>query len=497
MIARVAAALMAALFFCVSSRWVPVEAAPRADVLVVGGTPAGVAAALAAARLGEDVTLVAQRPVFGGVLTDATMDQWDLNLAPDGTPIEGGIFSEIHDALGDAFTPADAARVFGDLVASEPRIHAIVNARPVSVRVSGIAGGLQVNDVTFARNGKTDFTIAAPVVIDATDNCDLAALAGARYDVGRQDTGIDEKMQAVTLMFTFEGVDWPALAAAYDPRVDGAGGVLGRRAWGYAKLMADYRPLSNDVLVRDLNLAHETDGSVSVNAIDVLGVDGRSASDLLHARELTENEAPHLLAYLRARLAGFDDAHIGHFAGAVYVRETRHVLGDEWLTADDVWNGMIPADSIGLSSYPLDLHAVTATSTLAYAPVRHVYGVPFGTLVPRGFTNLMMAGPSISASHEAAGSARVIPTTIEEGQAAGTAAALVNARHITVAELARTPTDIAALQTSLHAAGAILAVVDVQRARPRQHALVHVRNLTGVTIAGLRRAAVRIGRRAA
>jgi hypothetical protein len=457
MIVRVAAAAMAALFFCVSSRWVPVEAAPRADVLVVGGTPAGVAAALAAARLGDDVTLVAQGPVFGGVLTDATMDQWDLNLAPDGTQIEGGIFSEIHAALGDAFTPADAARVFGDLVASEPRIHAIVSAEPVAVRVSGVAGGLQIEAVTFARSGKPDFTIAAPVVIDATDDGDLAALAGARYDVGRQDTGIDEKMQAVTLMFTFDGVDWPALAAAYDPRVDGAGGVVGRRAWGYAKLMAGYKPLSSDVLVRDLNLGHEASGSVSVNAIDVLDIDGRSASDLLRARTLTGNEAPHLLAYLREHLAGFADAHIGHFADAVYVRETRHVLGDEWLTADDVWNGVVPADSIGLSSYPLDLHPVTAATTLAYAPVRHVYGVPFGTLVPRGFTNLLMAGPSISASHEAAGSARVIPTTIEEGQADGTAAALVNARHITVAELSQTPAGITALQSGLRDAGAILA----------------------------------------
>jgi hypothetical protein len=95
-------------------------------------------------------------------------------------------------------------------------------------------------------------------------------------------------MQAVTLMFTFEGVDWPALAAAYDPRIDGAGGVMDRRAWGYAKLMADYRPLSADVLVRDLNLGHEDDGSVSVNAIDVLGIDGRSASDLLRARSHRE-----------------------------------------------------------------------------------------------------------------------------------------------------------------------------------------------------------------
>src|ERR1700733_4218467 len=106
MLSRIAAVL-AALLFIASNRPIAGDAAVRTDVLVIGGTPAGVAAALAAARLGENVTLVSQRPVFGGVLTDAAMDQWDLNLAPDGTPIEGGIFAEIHALLGDAFTQAD------------------------------------------------------------------------------------------------------------------------------------------------------------------------------------------------------------------------------------------------------------------------------------------------------------------------------------------------------------------------------------------------------
>ena len=456
MISRVAAAVLAALVFCASSRSIAIDAAPHAAVLVGGGTPAGVAAALAAARRGEDVTLVAQRPVFGGVLTDATMDQWDLNLAPDGAQIESGIFSEIHAALGDAFTPADAARVFGQLVAAEPRIHAIVNARPIAVRVDDVPGGTQVEDVTFARRGEADLTIAAGSVIDASDDGDVAALAGARYDVGRQDTGIDEKMQAVTLMFTIDGVDWPAVVRGYNPRVDGPGGALDRRAWGYAKVMDGYRTESPDVLVRDLNLGHEDDGSVSVNAIDVLGIDGRSASDLLRARVLTESEAPRLLAYLRDHVAGFSDARIGRFADAVYVRETRHVLGDEWLTADDVWDGIMPADRIGLSSYPLDLHPVTASDRLAYAPIRHVYGVPLGALVPRGFTNLLLASPSISASHEAAGSARVIPTTIEEGEAAGAAAAQARARHISIAGLAASPPEIAALQGDLRRNGAIL-----------------------------------------
>jgi hypothetical protein len=457
MLSRIAAAVLAALVFCASSLPVAIDAAPRTAVLVVGGTPAGVAAAVAAARRGEDVTLVAAGPLLGGVLTDAVMDQWDLNVAPDGVPVESGIFNEIHAALGDAFTALDAARVFERLVSSEPRIHTILDARPVGVHVSSDSDrDTQVDAVTFARPGEPDLTLGASEVIDATDDADVAALAGARYDVGRQDTGIDERMQAVTLMFTLHGVDWGAVLRDYSVRADGPGGTDGRRAWGYAGLMAAYRPTSPDVLVRDVNLGHEVDGSVSVNAIDVLGIDGRSAMDLARARVITEIEAPNLLAYLRAHLSGFADARIGQYADAVYVRETRHVLGLAWLTADDVWGGVLPADRIGLSSYPLDLHPVTTTSRLAYAPVRHVYGVPFGALVPRGFTNLLLASPAISASHEAAGSARVIPTTIEEGEAAGAAAALALQRRLSFIALDETPADIAALQADLRRNGAIL-----------------------------------------
>ena len=473
-----AAAVLASLIFCTSIAPIAASAAPLPDVLVIGGTPAGVAAAIAAARRGENVTLVAGRPVLGGVLTDATMDQWDLNLAPSGTPVEGGIFQEIYGALGDAFSPGDAARVFGDLVAGEPRIHTIVGATPTAVSVDDTAAGHQIDSVTFARAGGKAFTASAPTVIDATDDADVAALAGARYDVGRQDTGIDEKMQAVTLMFTIDGVDWPAVVRGYNERTDGPGGALDRRAWGYSTLMDAYTSTAPDVLVRDLNLGREDDGSVSVNAIDVIGIDGRSASDLIRARTLTETEAPHLLAYLRDHVPGFRDARIGRFADAVYVRETRHVLGNAWLTANDVWDGLMPTDRIGLGSYPLDLHPVTATDRLAYAPVRHVYGVPFGALVPRAFTNLVLASPAISASHEASGSARVIPTTIEEGEAAGAASALAHDRHLTIAQIATAPADIAALQSDLRDHGAVLdyttpgmATVVVKAAKPH-HAVV-------------------------
>ena len=188
----------------------------------------------------------------------------------------------------------------------------------------------------------------------------------------------------------------------------------------------------------------------------MLGINGLSDTQLARARELSEAEAPHLLNFLRARLPGFADVTVGRFAAQVYVRETRHFDGRERLTADDVWNGTIPNDTIGLSSYPLDLHPVTATDAQAYAPVRHVYGVPFGTLVPLGVTNVLIASPSISATHVAAGSARVIPTTVEEGEAAGDAAALSEQRNVSFATMSANQRDIAALRAMLRGDGVIL-----------------------------------------
>jgi len=330
------------------------------------------------------------------------------------------------------------------MLAEEPRITVRYDDVAVRAETAADRDGEKITGVTFVdtRDGVVD-TLHAPFLIDATDSGDVAALAGARYDVGRQDTGIDERTQAVTEVFTLDGIDWAALANSYDEARFGPGGVVGRRAWGYAELMRDYRPAFADVVVRDLNLGLLPDGAVTVNAVDVCGIDGLDQNQLDEAKRQTEIEAPRLVAYLRERLAGFEDARVGMFAGDVYVRETRHIEGVERLTAGDVWFGRIPADSIGLSSYPLDLHPVDPSDEPAYAPERHVYGIPFGTLVPKGFTNLLLASPAISASHVASGSARVIPTTIEEGEADGHACAIAEKRGENFLELARQPSAIA------------------------------------------------------
>ena len=445
----------------------PVLAAARArvpdsnaaiDVLVVGGTPAGVAAAVTAARLGDRVVLVSEKADLGGTLTDAMMDQWDLNTTPNGVSVQHGIFDEIYARLGDVFAPEQAARAFRAMVAAEPSIDVVYDARPIAVQTSAEGSGKRIDAVTFREPSGATHTYGAPAVIDATDDADVAVLAGARYTTGRQDSGIDERTQAVTEMFTFADVDWNALAAAYDDERYGAGGgVIGRRAWGYATLMRSYRPAFDDIVVRDLNLGLLPDGDVSVNAIDVTGIDGTNAGQLEFAKAQTQIEAPRLLAFLRARVPGLRKARIGDFAPDVYVRETRHIVGVERLSTQDVWYGKIPADSIALASYPIDLHPVDPTDEPAYAPERHVYGIAFGTLEPLGLTNVLLASPAISASHEASGSARIIPTTIEEGEADAYALRNAAKHDIVTFAPAYEPRDLAARVTLKNASQTRLA----------------------------------------
>lgn len=437
-------------------RPVPERVLP-AQVLVIGGTPAGIAAAVTAARHGLRVRLVCARPYLGGLLTGAMMDQWDFNNGPDGAPIERGFFREVYDRLGESFDPQTAERLFLHMVQAYPEITLHLSATPISAHVVGSPLDRRIRAVRFVdqRSGAR-FTIGAPIVIDATDDGDVAAMARARYDVGRQDTGLDTKMQAVTLMFAVDGVDWRLASQTYDADRYGTGGVTDKKIWGYSRVMRAYAPLSPQVTVRDLNLGREPSARVTVNAVDIMGIDGRIPASLDEGMEIGRAEVPHLVGFLRERIPGFAHAHLVALADELYVRETRHILGLTTLSANDIWHGSIPYDSIGLASYPLDVHPSYAGEEPAYAPIRHVYGVPFRAMVPYGFDNLLVAGPAISATHQAEGSVRIIPTTMEEGQAAGVAAAISLEHRVDFTRMAYDERWTQRLRTALTLTGAVV-----------------------------------------
>lgn len=410
------------------------------DVAVIGGTPAGVTAALAAIRVGASVVLVGEGAHLGGILTSAWLTTFDMNLTPRGEHLTQGIFLEFFDRLGISFDPDDAAREFGRAVVHEPGLRTITEASLRRVHLDGAKiAALDFLGTRWPR----PFAVRARLVVDATDDGDVAALAGAPYVVGRSGYRAGERwMQAATLIFRVDRVNWRRLAdeiihavkeEGADPRI---WGVRGRAAWGFPWAMAHYRPADPLSLAYPLNLALQKDGSILINSLNLTGVDGLDPASVQAGMARATAELPRLTAYLRSEVPWFERARLVDHAPTLYIRETRHVIGLYTLTVEDITSGRVFDDRIAVASYPIDIHPYYVGWTNPYPPMPRRYTIPFRAIVPQGVDNLLIASRAFSATSEAHGSARVIPTVMSLGQAAGVAAALC-------AQLGCTPRQVA------------------------------------------------------
>jgi hypothetical protein len=424
------------------------------QVLVVGGSPAGIAAAVAAARNGMRTLLIEPREEIGGDITLAWLNTLDLNRGPNGLPLTRGIFQQVHRKLGQTFDISAARTVFADLVRAQPTLSVMTRTH--------VAAPLQWNDtlvgVVLKTGGRT-WRVTADQFIDATDDASLAVASGVPFTVGREETGLDRRMQAATLIFRLSGVDYQMIrryiAALEKP--SRTGGVGGRYIWGFSRLAWRYPPHNPRMGLYDLNLGWLTDGTVLVNALQIYDVDGTSAASLVEARTQAVQELPHLVSFLRLHVPGFSQATLRDAAPHLYVRETRHVAGVYRMTAEDILESRDFPDRIAVASYPIDLHPYRKGQMNPYRVSRRVYAIPFRILVPLGVDHLMVVGKPVSAAYAAAGSLRMIPTGMSLGEAAGEAAVLAIRTGTTPARMAIDPAMIAQLQQRLVAAGAYLA----------------------------------------
>lgn len=196
-----------------------ISATDRYDVLVVGGTPSGIAAALAAGRRGARVLLVDPHPHLGGDVVYAMLNQFDVPIRPgQATPVHG-IFAEFFDQLGIAFSIDEAQRLFESTVQANPNIEVMMRTRAVQAlkNESKVVGavlksapdstlGAAFGEATTPKEKQRE--VLATVVVDATNDADFAARAGAGYYVGREIANRDKKMQSAGLLFSVSGVNW-------------------------------------------------------------------------------------------------------------------------------------------------------------------------------------------------------------------------------------------------------------------------------------------------
>lgn len=436
-------------------QYVPVEApAGPYDVLVVGGEPEGVAAAVAAARAGASVLLLEKRPGLGGLLTFGGLNSLDMNYGPHGEILTRGVFSEFYAAIGgDSFDVGEARQALLDLVLAEPRVTLVLESAfvaPVMATDGKTIVGVQ------AEEGGRRKTYYARRVVDATQDADVAAAAGAPFTVGGEDIGLPDRRMAATLVLHVGGVDWEMVRQALNGDGDPSTGANQVSAWGFLREMQGYRASTPRIRLRGLNLGRQRDGSVLINAMHIFGVDGLNPASRAEALALGRAEAPLVVEHLRARVPGFAGAYLLGTADELYVRETRHLVGEYVLGINDVLENRDFPDQVAIGSYPVDIQP-TAPDNQGYVLGKPVmYAIPYRSLVPLQVENLLVVGRSASYSSLAAGSARVVPLGMATGQAAGVAAAYSLEHGLSPRALAYRERHMAAVQEILRRQGAYL-----------------------------------------
>ncbi|NLW06358.1 MAG: FAD-dependent oxidoreductase, partial [Clostridia bacterium] len=363
-----------------------------------------------------------------------------------------GTFLDFYRQVGGTiFDVEEAKAVLAGMVARYPNLAVSLNTtfKELIIEDNELVG------IKAIRNGQ-ELNFYGRRFIDATQDADLATAAGVPYTLGAEDIGEKDRFQAVTLVFQLGDIDWQALERAVKGGQIKDAKISARAAWGFNSIAANYRPTTERVRLRGLNIARQNDGTVMINALHIFGIDGLSAASRAEAMELAKAELPAIVEFLMAQMPGFASARLLATAPELYIRETRHIEALYQLDINDVVFNRYFDDAIALASYPVDVQATSPYDAGYVYGNPKVYSIPFRSLVPQVINNLLVVGRSAGFTHLAAGSARVVPIGMACGDAAGVSAYYSLTVDKNFHELAVSSEDIKAIQALIVKTGGYL-----------------------------------------
>lgn len=430
--------------FCEPAKSVPIIARP--DVLVVGAGPAGIGAAIASARMGANTMLIEQYGFVGGNLTVAKINPMFTFHDINGRQIISGIagefvskmiennYSEGHmtDLTFDnaSMTPLDPEG--SKIILSEMLQEAGVKLLLHTLCVDAVAQDGKITAI-IVENKSGRGAICPKVVIDCTGDGDVAAKAGAEFVYG-DGNGI---AQPVSLFFRIGDVDTQQLRAwmkknkqylkdnPTDEEIDSQKGIAFLGLNDLVKEEIAKGALDEEVANRVLmyELPHH---QFAINMSRLQKISGVNADDMTMAEIRLRKQVVEIYHFLKKHVGGFEHSYILDTGSQVGVRETRHIIGDYLLNEGDILEGKSFEDGISCGTYAIDIHPGQGKMQIYTGSGKMVYEIPYRSLIPSKFDNLLVAGRCISANQMAAGSIRVMATCMAMGQGAGTAAAMAS-----------------------------------------------------------------------
>lgn len=399
------------------------------DVIVAGAGPAGICAAVAAARQGARVALLERYGVVGGNLTAGYVGPV-LGMVSKGT-----MRDEIVEILG--IPENDMLGYTGkahDFEKAKLALAEFVNHENIDVYLQTsvfdvLKDGDRVTGVVLATNqGK--LALEGKVVIDCTGDGIVAAVAGCDVRKGRED-GL---MQPVTLEFTIDGID-ESKGVTCIGDVDDVQ-LNGEPFLAFCKRRADAGRIPANLAAVRLHPTVEK-GQRQVNTTQVNKCDVTKVKEIFPADLELRRQIEILMGFFKEELPGYENVRVMRSGTTTGVRETRRVMGDYILTAEDLVSGKQFEDAVvHEAEFIVDIHnpdgAGQAEDKIAYVIP---YDIPYRAMLPKGVEGLITAGRCISGTHRAHASYRVMSICMAMGEAAGIAAALAVKADVTPRQL--------------------------------------------------------------
>lgn len=406
------------------------------DVLVVGGGPAGICAAISAARQGMDVILAERYGAVGGNLTLG-------NVSPIlGKVSSGTMYDEIISLLAqkhgdeEKIETRNGKEIHIDSEEAKGILANLLYDSGVKVLLQTAAAdvikeGNKITGVIFA--APTGLTaIGAKRVIDATGDGLIAYLCGCDYKIGREDDGLT---QPVTLEFTVNNVDESKAIMCFGGS-DPVRLPNGKKYSEFCKECEESGILPKNVSIVRL---HKTfyKGERNVNATQLNNVDTLNSAECFNAEVILRNQIEQVVEFLRKYISGYENCTVKTTASTLGVRETRRITGEYVISDSDVENGNHYDDAVVHNAWFLiDIHNPSGGGQAeGHSQPAIPYDIRYGALVPLKTDNLLTSGRCISGTHRAHASYRVMAICMATGEAAGIAAAQSIKNGVTPREL--------------------------------------------------------------
>ena len=422
------------------------------EVVVVGGGPAGIAAAMAAGRSGRSTICIERYGFCGGAGTAAGLSTFcGLHAVVHGKheQVVHGIADDIlerlermdglnkpHLTIRDQILAQaydiSAFKIAADELLAEAKVHMLFHAFATGVVM---ASDDRIEAVLVeTKSGR--FAIRGRIFVDGSGDGDLSAWAGVPYEVGDGDGN----MLYPSTMFRINGVDPEKAGRAWESiatRMDDAERT-GRR---FPRKGIIVRPQKNPIEWRaNVTQVRNPDGT-AVSGVDLEQMSYGEVEGRRQCKEVFE--------FIRASAPGFERSYIVEIAPQLGIRETRRIAGEYALSEADILGCADFSDTIGVQGWPVEQHAEGRVDwRWQEAGSRGYNQLPYRMIVPTRVDNLLVAGRCASMTHDGQSSARVSGPCFVMGQAAGIAADLALA-----AGCATRMVDVATLQRRLAADG--------------------------------------------